>query len=432
MPPVLESRVVLDGLVCLFENFLFMEEKFWKLPRSIEIKQKGDKEFKGVKSLQKKTILEVKFGEVNDMPLSIIITTSNDVQRISYSAVRKIIVKGVDFAIRSLDNCPTKREWYSKCCPKYKHFINKSGCRSCQLNSNARRVVFPEDARTFGESFADYIRFKFQEFGSDIFIANYLQGQSQTWEIAVADLKRLKAEDVVEIVIHVAKDYWHKGKILLWNRKLVREFLGGGPMADFFCSFTGGHGNFVFDWATRADSENLQNIKFYSDIFKEIHRDQSPFRHACVTSILLGDRDTRGHVGIEELTGQVNAVLRSRDNAIERKCNIARVEAIISLSNEESRNSKSLLVDCRRIFDREFGQSHRLFATLDFSDFEQQVNDCLTPALLTLKSIVKNELKRRKENPMHCVNVGKCCFLLLLQAFSKGNIFTKSAIQNFH
>lgn len=57
MEAVLESRLALDGLVCLFEDFDFLDNKIvWRLPKDIFISITNQQQFKGVKLLQGKKL----------------------------------------------------------------------------------------------------------------------------------------------------------------------------------------------------------------------------------------------------------------------------------------------------------------------------------------------------------------------------------------
>lgn len=407
----LQSRVVLDGLVCLYEDFDFMHNnKAWKLPDAISIREKDGKMFKGVRLLADKKVAEVNFGTFNDMSMSILLTRGMYTgQQISYADVRKIITHGVDLAVKNLNpKSPTKLDWVSRCCVEYEKYINKTRCTNCK--SALRPIIHPEDVRRFGSKFSKFTIPEFKKIGCGFLVVIQSFGQCVPWRLALSSLCDLNVENILEFVVHVAKDYWQAGKILLWKHGEVKNYMSISPTADFFCYFTGGHGNFVFNYVD--DDGNIRNVKFYSDMFKEIHRvggGIAPFRKACVRATLLESRRRgKDRVDLDGVVGCVDAVARCRDNVLAAKYNRARVEAIVSLDNDaEHSKAKGLFDVAMDIFNGELGEAYRFLTVLKFPKFEAQVNKCLTPALSSLREIITAEKRLRKANPMHSVNIGK-------------------------
>lgn len=411
MAGVFETRLFLDGLVCLFEDFDHVDNKVtpWVLPHKVMVKTKSKRDFKGVKSLEGKKIVEVRLGFYKDNPISVLVTSDTD-ELIPFSEIRKYVAKGVDRAIRSLgsDSC-TKIEWTARCCIEYEKWINSKTCDSCKAEiGNTRFAIFPKDIRSFGRVFCEYLRLQLERMNLGLFIAFYEYGQNCEWSDAVTALESLNVVNATEVVVHVARDYSQKGKVLFWKREAVRELMGGGAMADFFCYFTGKHGNFVFDLGHSDCMIAIMNIKFYSDMFKQVHRGRALFRKPFVAKALLGNQERRrGNVDHDGVLKNVDTVARCKDLVLRRKFNWARVEAIISVTNDEHRGMTHLLRECAVNFEQELGQASRLLSVFEFNEFEKQVNSSLNPALRTLKEIAKGEKTFREINPVHSTSIGR-------------------------
>lgn len=405
------TRLRLDGLVCLFDDFSHLDDKIEPLvlPKSFMIKTKSQRNFKGVKSLKDKRIAEVQLGYFHKNPISILITSSSN-EQIPFSDIRKLIAEGVDRAIRLLGpESDTKIEWYARCCVEYEKWSNRRVCDSClEEYTDKRLVIFAEDKRLFGKYLCEYLKLQLEQINLEFFIGFYEFGQNIEWSSAAFYLEGLNVVNATEIVVHIARDYSQKGKVLFWKREAVRELMGGGAMADFFCCFTGKHGNFVFDLSHSDALVAIMNIKFYSDMFKQIHRGRALFRKPCVISALLDNKKRgRGTLDCDGILRIVNAVTRCKDLVLLRKFNWARVEAIISINNDEESGIADLLTECAVSFEEELGQASRLLSVFEFNEFANQVNNSLTPALKTLMEIAKGEKAFREVNPVHCANIGK-------------------------
>lgn len=401
-----QSELVLDGLVCLFDGFdFFSSDISFVLPTYISVKVKSSKDFRGVLSLQDKKIGEVKFGYFNNLPISILITSTRVQEQISFTDVRKTISRGVDYAVNLLgDNSLTRHEWSRRHCDDYYDWIYKTICDDCKENStDTRHLIFASDLQLFGQFFSEYLKTSFEEMNYGLFISICDFGQSLSYELAVNRLQDLNVARIHELVVHVAKDHWLPGKLLLWNRNAVRKYVGGGPMTDFFCCFTGQHGNFVF--TDHQENDAIKHVKFYNDMFKQVHRGKRPpFRKVCVLSALLGNRTQ----DLNRILHDLDVVARFKDLAEARNYNCARVEAILSLNNDDERRKlRPLLRECRVIFEAEFGHAFRSLASFPFYEMKKQMKNTLTPALKTLKGIVRQEKRFRRVSPGHCAKIGK-------------------------
>lgn len=427
MTAQVESKILLDGLVLVYDDFLFMADEQWNLPNHILIKRKYTSQFKGVKFLQEDQIYEVLLGTRNGMTLSLFLTVDmthplnenlvNGEVAVDFKEIRDIIVDGVDIAIDLMeDDTETKLEWKLRCCPSYDQFMNKKnrcdGCSKSKRDTNPRRKIFKGDMPTFCQLYGEFLTIAFDDKGYNWAVIKYEFGQSEEWNSAVSDLKgKINLGRAVDIVVHVAQDFTQREKILLWNRARVHKVLGARNTNDFFNYFTGGHGNFEKDVEGQAGFENIWHVKFYGDILKEVHRIDS-FKDPCVSKA-LDSTNVDNRRDLIQLLGNVDSLLTYIETILRRRYNRARVEAVICLEDLDKGNTKRVFQEYRAAFEDKFRNVESCFRSFEFDDFAEQVKVSFIPPLLTFKDVVTEVIDRRQVNPLYSVSLGKKRFFLI-------------------
>lgn len=408
----IRSRLVFDGFVCLTKDFDFLSNSFsFVLPKKICVKVLGDQDFRGLRSLQNKLIVEVRFGSYHGHPCSILLTSTNLEEeeedkeaQIPYNEIRRAISRGVDFAINSLGVSETRDDWNFNCCNDYESWIYGTNCKDGKEHSTGSRfLIWGDDLQLFGHFFAEYLRNCFQTMNYDLFFAIHEYGLNITFELGndiIGDIQ-LNVAKIHELVVHLAKNHWSYGRLLLWNRERVRDQISCGQMSEFFCGFTGRHGNFIFDHF--PDKDGIRHIEFHTGMLKKIRPGSFPFRQPSVLSALLSNRKQ----DLDEIEKNVNAVTRRLGIDRVHNYNCPRIEAVISVNTAKDQTMMGWLKHCKVVFERELGQASRSLAVFPAFEMEHQLRHTLIPALTTLQSIVIREREIRENSSGQSPIAGK-------------------------
>lgn len=385
MAPI-DTNLFLDGFCAIGKNWSFLgKSSVVTLPRYLKLERWSKLDLKGVRQLKNLNITRIPIGTFNGFSLSTLVTSPVLNVPMNFSVIRSHFISAVDFAISQLNSTITKSNWMGRCCVEYKTWMSKKTCGAC---IGAQFKIFPVDIEAFGQFFQERFDGLLDFMGYQSFLCLIELGQNAPIKQAFTMLKTLDLKEADEIVLHIARDFFQEEKCLLWNREKVSKVFGK-PSDEFYPAFTGGHGNFTFDFtaARRPASDSIlsQTIKFYSDAFKEVHRgNPKPFKKPVIIST-LADPENSNFKRINML-GWLAAIERSVSEIFEKAKVTARLESIISMT-EVSEDFMSEFLD---FFDQHYGlDKSRLFTEFNFDQYRDQLNVTLLPAIRTMKEIIQ-------------------------------------------
>lgn len=321
MASQIKHRNILDGYVLIFRNFKVLKHltKFW-LPVNVNIEKVASTYCRGSTTFGRGNVLiKVKLGNHLDHPLEVIVSgfpheteTFGDHMPKLYSDIRGCFISAINYGV-SILGC-----WQRQCCQTYESVIKNRPC-----GCNKRRYIDACVATQFGIFFMKkfelelFKRYKsWQNLRVNMVIRRL--GQNISRKNIELSLSGYKLELVDELLVHLARDYWVQGNILLWNTVLLRKEYGQKPYMEYYPGLLRGHGNLYYVWEAKNELIDVKEWKFYSQLFKEVHNVEdskgiAPFTKQLVKKALRGGCDRDKDAIMNWITCLRN-VLRSYEN----------------------------------------------------------------------------------------------------------------------
>jgi hypothetical protein len=233
--------------------------------------------------------------------------------------------------------------------------------RSQPCNRQRVYAIYPEDFHEFGELFftrmadilqTDATRQQLMSTGTfHVVVLAEMMGQSLEVDERFAEqFERLDKFFLEEVIYHIAYDLSKSRNFILWSRSALKGKLPNLKQ-EYYAGGFGGHGNFYFE----PEDNQVKQVKFYSELFKNIHRSNPvPFKGSPVSEVLFGK--AMGSIlyygsGWNQQIGHVKRNCEMMKNVIDSistlKTFYGRMEAIVNIKDVELMNTT-----LREIFDK--------------------------------------------------------------------------------
>jgi len=368
---------------------------------------------KGIRTLKKKNqLFEIYLGKYRSYNTYVVVETQ--LEQLNYGEVLKKLVSAIDDSVHKYPS-ETRFSWLSKKKPNY-----------CFSKSTGSYCIFPSDLQQIGNSVLD----KFQQSLSSAYDQNLIcwllftdSGQSTTIQICKEQvLAEYFLENCAEVIFHIARDISAPNIALFWKKEVLTQTVKKSPNSSYYSSAITGCGNYYFHFDEYRNTVRI--IKFYSQIFKHLHREKpQPFAKSEICAFLMQNLYFR-----EKLFPKKIELYKQNLQIVRNLCKIdncesyARVEVIISHCNLDGanvhKNSQEIIAKILeefKIIVRSFPENECLFSVSD-RELHQHLQNYLITAVNTIAAALDDVLAEKNLTQGECVIISLYNIIYIIYA----------------
>jgi len=379
----------IDGLVlCATDWNVGNFTSNFQLKSTFTVKNLSPSNYKGLKfESNDQRIVRVSIGVANNFQFAFVLNICEGVSNDELQSISPLIQRMALKAVNSMLSSSTNKDWKSRSSNSEKTRIFLDDI--VEFGNRLRRLVLSYFNRTFNSS---YCKIVVSELGQDCQFEN-LDNLLNLFNLEFAE----------QVVVHYAIDYSLENCILFYNRENTVRSLGRSNLCqEYYVALISGNGNFYFKSSEKlTDYMCVEEVKFYSEVFKEYHRgERVRFSKPEIAEMIFDPRSfSKGFCAQYKYNWEPRAdsikTLKSVVDSIGTSVKqfAARYELIISISGDEIREQAleiaSLISQHQRLNPRAISS---LLRWMPIEEFSNHIQKNLKPFVDTLEHFVGRQL----------------------------------------